>query len=112
MSLGIVDRHATVLVPSAVVRLFRDLEMPGHGRDVCSFGQQLVGLSELANHLLGRVPSMLHGLYPLLSHHGGQEDSLRWIHSEGSGQWALHRHECQAGTGISQREASVVGHDI
>ena len=59
-ALRVVGLHAAVLVPPAVIGLLGDLEVPSNRRDVGPFGEQPVGLAELADDLLGCVPSMLH----------------------------------------------------
>jgi hypothetical protein len=52
--------HGLVLGLPALIGRDRDLQVPADGRDVSSFGEQPIGLSELADNLLRCVAPALH----------------------------------------------------
>src|SRR5262249_1912650 len=58
--LHVVGFHPAVLVPPAVQRRLRDAELLAHVGPVDSRGQLDVGLTQLANDLLGRMTLALH----------------------------------------------------
>ena len=83
--LRVVGLHATELVPPPVIRLRRHLEMAGDFVDVFALGEEPVGLAQLPDHLLRRVPASLHDrVLPAhtivgeeLSHQVDQPEGLR-----------------------------------
>ena len=59
-----------------------DLQLLGDLGDLTALGEQSIGLAELADDLLGSVPSSLHGvLLPV----GPSDSHIRWINLRGSG---------------------------
>src|SRR5262245_7877880 len=59
-TLHIVGFHPAVLVPPAVQRVLRDAELLAHVGPFDARGQLDVGLTQLANDLLGRMTLALH----------------------------------------------------
>src|SRR5438445_2682600 len=66
-ALDVVRLHPAVLRAPAVERVLRDLELLGDLGDRLAFRQQPLGLAQLANDLLRRVPASLH-LSSFLAH--------------------------------------------
>ena len=114
-ALHVVSLHGAVLVAPAVIGLLGDLEMAADRRDVCSFTEQSVCFSQLANDLLGGVTPVLHLDHPPSAHHRGQEDSHRWwIRWWGSGQLTSHAVILATGVDVPGRldvpgEAELIG---
>jgi hypothetical protein len=52
----ILGTHRLVSAPPALIRLDRDLEMPTDPRDIFTLTQQPIGLPQLADNLLWRMP--------------------------------------------------------
>jgi hypothetical protein len=60
--LGVVGLHAAVLGAPAMIGRLADLQVLADLGDLLAFGQQPVGLTELADDLLGGVPASFHGV--------------------------------------------------
>src|ERR1019366_4077666 len=70
--LGIVRLHPAVLVTPAVIRLLADPQLLRRLRDHLPLADQPLGLPQLADHLLRRVPASLHQS-SFLAHSPGRE---------------------------------------
>ena len=85
-SFGVVGLDTAVLVPPAVMRSAQRPRDAGPRSRYPPCRPTACRTLGACGSLARKVPSMLHGVHPPLSHHGGQEDLLRlWNHSEGSG---------------------------
>jgi hypothetical protein len=59
-ALGIVGLHRAVLVAPPVIRVLADLEVPRDLDGRLALGQHAIGLAQLADDLLRRVPASRH----------------------------------------------------
>src|SRR5918998_1013579 len=59
-ALDVVGLHPTLLIAPAVIGVLRDAERPRDLRDRLLLGQHPVGLTQLADDLLRRMPRALH----------------------------------------------------
>jgi hypothetical protein len=71
--LRVVGLHPAVLVAPPVIRLLGDLQRLGDLRNRPAVAQQPIGLPQLADHLLRRVPASLHQSSFLAHDHGREK---------------------------------------